>query len=342
MMQIRRKNKKLGDLCPICNNAEYEIIFTSRDADLIQSESFEVVRCIRCKLTATSPFLNDDEMSPWYRNHYHGWWQKNKMHLFTIITNLFQRRRFQWIKQYAKDKSRLLDIGCGDGTFIKFMQKQGFNVRGIENPDLLLQVQKRQAIEIEIKFKAGIPKPTSELSRADIVTLWQVLEHVANPLAVLLEANCILKPGGLLIISVPNFKSMQSALCRSKWFHLDIPRHRWHFCPQTMFRILKQSGFSVVRFSHFSLEYNPFGWFQSLLNVCLCSPNFVYNLLKRRELPVYKNRSIKKLYDILGATILGSLFIPIASIFALVESILHRGGVLTIVARKENETSTKV
>jgi len=337
MFQIHKQNVKF--VCYLCHHTENKVLFTDRDADRIRSEPFNIVRCLSCNMVSTQPFLNDNELRPWYRSKYHGWWQAKNWHPFSLITNLFQQRRLQWVRRYAGHQARLIDFGCGDGTFIKYMAKHGFSVSGVENPDLLQQAGIQNNIIKKIIPETSDQALNHNYSKADILTFWQVLEHVADPLIVLRRANQLLKPEGMLILSVPNFKSIQSSLCRGKWFHLDIPRHRWHFDVETITALLKKSGFKVVYFSHFSSEYNPFGWLQSLLNLFLCSHNFAYNLFKRKELPLYKYGSMQKLCNILGMILFTAIFVPMVPFLSMAESALKRGGVITIAARKISESN---
>jgi 2-polyprenyl-3-methyl-5-hydroxy-6-metoxy-1,4-benzoquinol methylase len=331
-----QKNEKL--LCPLCNNSEHEVLFAARDADRLRAKPFEVVRCTTCKLVATRPFLNDEALSIWYRPRYHGWWKGKKWHPFSFITKIFQKNRLKYISQHMTDAIRLIDIGCGDGTFIEYMESCGFEVYGIENPELFPQ-SAEQFLDVDLNRQTGDSELSRKGFRADIVTLWHALEHVSDPLSLLRQAHRALKPSGLLIISSPNFESIQSTLCSGKWFHLDLPRHRWHFSPGTMTGLLQKSGFSVISLSHFSLEYNPFGWMQSLLNLCHCSHNFAYNLLKRAEKPFHERKASKRLYDLFGTIIFGTAFVPLSFVFAILESSFHRGGTFTITARKKSEST---
>jgi len=292
---------------------------------------FELVRCKACKLVSTRPFLNEEALNPWYRPRYHGWWQDKKGHLFSILSRLFQLNRSKWIIKYVP-KGTLLDIGCGDGTFLTFMLERGWDVFGIENLYKYTQVTPTGAIETKI-VPHDIEKWNQSFAPLDVITLWHVLEHVEDPVKTLHQAYNALKPSGLLVLSVPNFKSLQASLCQDCWFHLDVPRHRWHFTPETITRILHRSGFFQIHLSHFSLEYNPFGWWQSLLNLSRCTHNFAYNLLKRGEMPAYKNM-FQGAYDIICSTVLGISLVPIALTLAIVEALIRHGGTITVVARK--------
>jgi 2-polyprenyl-3-methyl-5-hydroxy-6-metoxy-1,4-benzoquinol methylase len=104
------------------------------------------------------------------------------------------------------------------------------------------------------------------IDKVKAVVLWHVLEHVPDPLATLERARQILRPGGLLVIAVPNFESLQARFSGRHWFHLDVPRHYHHFGLSILKRMLREAGFTISDVSHLSLEYNPYGWIQSILN----------------------------------------------------------------------------
>jgi SAM-dependent methyltransferase len=104
-------------------------------------------------------------------------------------------------------------------------------------------------------------------SAYDVVIFQHSLEHVADPGRDLARAGRLLKQGGLLVVFVPNFGSWQSRAFGSAWFHLDLPRHRAHFTPTGLERLLRRSGFEQPRLRTsttadglpMSLQYRLFG-----------------------------------------------------------------------------------
>ena len=77
--------------------------------------------------------------------------------------------------------------------------------------------------------------------------IWHVLEHLHDPKGALLEARRILRPGGRLVVAVPNFSSLQARWAGAAWFHLDLPRHLWHFPLAALRRLLADCGFEIRR-----------------------------------------------------------------------------------------------
>jgi len=167
MSQAHTNNQEL--VCPLCHNREYDVLFTTLDADRLQSHLFEIVRCITCNLVTTRPFIDDETLSEWYSFKYHGWWQGKRRYAFSIITNLFQKNRSQWVKRYASEGSRLIDIGYGDGTFINYMSNLGFETYGIENPDFFPQTKVNDAVG-DMTIEIGDAQPGKKKLKADIIT----------------------------------------------------------------------------------------------------------------------------------------------------------------------------
>jgi len=124
-----------------------------------------------------------------------------------------------------------------------------------------------------------------------LITLWHVLEHLADPGPVLQQLSGLLAPGGLLVIAVPNIGSLQARLFGANWFHLDLPRHLWHFSPWSLEPLWRSAGLQSVSESGLSAEQNPFGFVQSLLNRLLPgSPNRLYKAMQgdpRYNLPAW-------------------------------------------------------
>jgi len=163
----------------------------------------------------------------------------------------------------------------------------------------------------------------------DQVVVWHVLEHLADPRGTLAEIRRVLKPGGKLVVAVPNYSSLQSRCFGAGWFHLDAPRHLFHFPVKGLRHLLESTGFQVEREHHFSLRQNPFGWVQSALNCMRLPRNGLYTLLKRRgDGPPVCGR-----WE--GAVLLAAYWLgmPLACVVSVVEALLRRGGSVSVEAR---------
>jgi hypothetical protein len=134
-----------------------------------------------------------------------------------------------------------------------------------------------------------------------------------------------------LILAVPNFGSLQSQRTANDWFHLDLPRHLYHFTPETLQRLLACNEFHYESVRHMAMLQNSFGWLQSILNRVSGTPrNSLYSLLHRGgEHPVVQNLSMRQRLKLK----LGYWFgLPLAAAVSLYEAAAGQGGTITVTA----------
>jgi SAM-dependent methyltransferase len=161
---------------------------------------------------------------------------------------------------------RLLDVGAGRGDLGVVLAKEGWNVTGLEpSPEACEQGRRRGVRMVQGTLDSA---DRDELGTGyDIVVFQHALEHVAEPRDDLLRAYELLRPGGLLFVTLPNFGSWQSRRFGDAWFHLDLPRHRSHFTAIGLERALRASGFVAPEVTtsttadglQASLQYRLFG-----------------------------------------------------------------------------------
>ncbi len=160
----------------------------------------------------------------------------------------------------------------------------------------------------------------------DAVTLWHVLEHLDEPRDALARIAPWLEPGGDVLVAVPNLASIQASIGGERWYHLDVPRHRVHFTADGLVELLVATGFRPCRISRFSLEYGPFGMWQSLVSRTTHHPSYLYNLLKR-NVPLDGHD--------LALTAAAVPLAPFAAMAELLAGLLaSRGGAIAVTARR--------
>ena len=199
-------------------------------------------------------------------------------------------------------------------------RRRGWRVFGLERTDEVAEIGRRaQGLEIAAVPLEQLPKSAP----FDLILLFNVLEHIDKPLGLLRECTRRLAPNGRLIIVVPNFSSWQAQIAGPKWFHLDVPRHRIHFTPETLKATLERAGLRLLDFRFASPEHDPYGWIESTINM----------LTKRRNI---LTRFLMGLDPFGPKTILafamGALLLPAAVILAVVSWAVKKGALMEATA----------
>lgn len=245
------------------------------------------------------------------------------------ILRQFDRRRLQFISSRYKAPARVIDAGCGRGRFVAAAAAAGFEAAGVE-PSERGSIGARDMYGIEL-IRAEIDTAPIEPGSCDVVTLWHVLEHVDDPGHTVDVLKNWLRPGGGLLVGVPNFGSVQARVARTRWYHLDLPRHRTHFTETGLRTLLSRHGLVVVRSDHQMMEHNWFGMWQTAVSRFTSRPSYLFHLLKR-------NAPAKSLDFVI--TLLALPFVPIAILAEIVSGARRSGGSIAVLAIKP-ETSAK-
>ena len=137
---------------------------------------------------------------------------------------------------------RLLDVGCGNGSFLLRMREAGWEVEGIDPDPIAVGLARDAGVHVT---EGILSEETAASGRYDAVTMSHVIEHVHDPKAVLGECLRVLRPGGTLWIATPNIGASGRRRFGSNWFPLDPPRHLVLFSRRSLEELLKEVGFVI-------------------------------------------------------------------------------------------------
>jgi len=283
--------------CPNCGQNDFEVLFESN----MKTDDFNVlfdyrmeghdsqegvegylvpgkewgrhVKCKNCHLIYMNPMEKVSQTNEYY-------FKAKNTHAPTIRESYLKTAESQvrLIQKYAIGPN-LLDIGCAQGFFLYNASKAGYTTKGIEiSQDAAEYAIMEFGLDIEAKPFEELRFPENHF---DVVTLWQVLEHVPYPLTVLKEVHRILKPGGLLVASTPDIGGIPAKILRKRWW--DIKRlHINQFSTKTLTDILQNGGFKNIS----SVSYRGFVSLSILLTMMLKYLD-VYEQLKTLFNPDY-------------------------------------------------------
>jgi SAM-dependent methyltransferase len=278
------------------------MLFDAKDP--ATGDSFTVVRCRHCNLVQTAPAPSEGELDGYYPRGYHSTTRRYRGGMDRILS-MVHRSRIRTLERLTGGAGSVLDIGCGPGVLINQMRSRGWQVRGTERSPSAAQ-QARDVFHLDVSA-IGVDELVATGATYDAVVLWHVAEHLHVPQDTVRGVARLLRPGGVLLVAVPNFASPEARVGRAGWFHLDVPRHLVHFTPATLTAMLAAAGFRPVKVSHLVPEYDLFSFVQTAENRLGLPPNLLYDVLRRPEARLRRGESSR-----LQAAAAVSLAIPLS------------------------------
>ena len=320
--------------CNFCEEALYGLELTAEDH--YSGEKFSLVKCGNCGLIFTNPRPSKGELSNYYPDSYYGESGIRFHPNLEKIIYYFRKKLANRIFDQYPEGGRILEIGTGRGTLLAEMSSNGWETFGTEYSDSLAE-------SVENEFNIRI-YPTPNLEDCDlpdkffdVIVCYHVLEHLPDPSGTLYEVKRILRDSGSLIIAVPNIDGSIAKISKEYWFALDVPRHLFHFTPETLSNMLEKTGFKNNYKSTLSLEQDIFGFAQSILNLIGFPFNAFYDFIRSPSAKL-RHHATKEInfINILIFTILillGIVLCIIGTPIAIINGKIGKGGTIELWAQ---------
>ena len=256
--------------CPICNTEGAPRLFLAKDRVHHLPGIFGIHRCAHCHAHFVRPSLSEQGRAGYYpeeygryrvdkslgKKNYTGWQRFVLEHRYGYPknhgtgSNALQRAVAFLLSGFTakgvipyRGDGRILDIGAGGGSYLYQLKQWGWETYGVEPS----ATGARQAQSLGLAVHHGtLAEARLPNSFFDVVRLSNVLEHLPDPLTVFEEIDRILKPDGLVYVTVPNTRSLVFWLFRENWYALDAPRHVISYCPFTLETLCDATGFEIV------------------------------------------------------------------------------------------------
>ena len=234
--------------------------------DYMEISGFKIVKCRNCKLIYVNPRLKQKSLHKIYNKEYYknpafngtksclyGYIEYLKEKNF--ITSTFQNRLEQ-IEKYSK-VGKLLDVGCAFGFFLELARKNGWDVYGTEISEDAYKYAKYN-LKLPVINKT-LEKTKFKNGNFDVVTIFDVIEHLTKPQETLREIRRILKPNGLIVVTTPDIGSITARILGKNWEEVKrVREHIYFFSRHTLKNMLESNGFKVLRTEsagrHFSVK----------------------------------------------------------------------------------------
>ncbi len=311
--------------CPICEYPAASVVLTTTDRIFrTTQERFELYGCPSCRLIFMDEAGVSDRLADFYPSGY--WWND------AGTAGQLERKYREWMVRHDQlafaqralgsgFAGKLLDIGCGSGTFVKVARQAEIDVRGLEMAGEAAQLAERE-VPGNI-FHGSEQELMDSAEQFDAISMFHTLEHVPQPFQYLKRLKKLFRRPGTLIIQVPNCRSLQARLMGRRWYGLDCPRHLYNYSTFSVMHLLGRAGYRIRMMDQFSLRDNA---------CCLVSSLFPsLDPMASRVRNRARNGSRSPVFQI-GCNAVYLSFMVLAQPLARLESMLGRGASIFIAA----------
>jgi hypothetical protein len=298
---------RISGTCPWCG------------ADLFERGTlrYSVIRCKSCATAITWPVPTEAELDAaygeWYRPH-DGRFSGPGDRILKWSRSTLARHLDR-----SAPPGDILDVGAGDGTLVAALRARGRQALGLERHSCGPHVRNGLVGDISGEWSG--------------VVFWHSLEHLREPAKALTDAAALLRSGGLLVVAVPNYASLQAKIFSDRWFHLDLPRHLVHLDGSRLSAHLGELGLIVTRRSDVRGGQEFFGWLDGLVALFPGQLD-LYASIRR---PAARGEAVSR-RQVAGALAAAFYMAPVALVATVVEVARRRGGTVYLEARKQSSS----
>ncbi len=298
--------------CPACSSPRIHHMCTVQDRIVPNPLEYWQIYCCRvCGFGWTSPQPSADDLPKYYPTTYHGDTRKTlDEYLSGSLTRSRswrgEREKVELVEQYV-DGGKILDVGCGEGRFLWAMDPERWTRTGVDFAAATIREIRARIPSLRM-IVGDLASESLAGELFDVITFWHALEHMPDTAGCLNRARELLRPGGLVFISLPNLDSLQAGLFKEHWYCFDdVPRHLYHFSRRSLDLFLSRAGLKVIRHMFFSRRVSFHSLKHSLLqwSTQACHSRAPYYLIK-----------------------------PLLTVFPLVEHLTGKYGIITTIAGK--------
>lgn len=234
--------------CPVCKGGQINLAFSAKD-NTVSNKNFPIWKCNDCSLLFTQDVPGQDEIGTFYASENYISHSDTRKGVINSLYHTIRKHTLSTKLKLVKSETGLtqgniLDIGCGTGAFLNTMKTAGWGITGLE-PDENARAKANATYQLNAM-------PSAELFNLpagsfNAITMWHVLEHVHQLHEYVSQLRQLLSEKGKIFIAVPNYTSYDAAHYKEHWAAYDVPRHLYHFSPQSMKALMNAHGLQVIK-----------------------------------------------------------------------------------------------
>lgn len=272
--------------CRLCSGEDTNLLFFANDTHgrhILSHDRFAIYNCKNCKVTFTDIHANNEYYKKYYPENYYCDEYRNALlnRTLALLKKISFFKKEKLILKYKPKGNRILEIGCAKGDFLHSLPAY-FEKYGIEINEIAYQYVKNHYSDITV-YNTEVDSryfSTGDI-KFDIIVMWHVLEHVANPRAFIKALSNLIAEDGVIIFDVPNRNSLGFNLTKEAWFHLDAPRHLFYFNFESLKGLLGEYNLRIATYSAQKFDYfhdlsssflKMFETKKNLLNIMIAIP----------------------------------------------------------------------
>lgn len=247
--------------CPICSHSQLNPApWRPRDYEYGVEADFGFRFCARCGVGVASPLPEPPQIPKFYPPEYTAYGNATGK-LNAWILDRYARNEARRFGRAWPRETRVLDVGCGAGDFLKALRESGVeNARGLESDPRAVALAQREGLRVDAgEFESSVWPPES----FDVIRMNHSLEHFHSPARALAIARAALRPGGVLVGETPNTECLDFRLLGRFWGGWHFPRHLWMFSRKSLTALAAREGFRVAEIRNC---YRTVGWSAGLQN----------------------------------------------------------------------------
>lgn len=247
--------------CQVCGSSERSLKF--------EDGPYQVYTCSNCTFVYVTPRLTGQALLDVYNETYwksdnpkeRGYADYAKESALYLKT---YKKRMKLVSKWLPQPGRILDVGCAAGYFLRVAQQYGHDVHGVELSEAISQAA-IQSLGSDRVYNGLLDDAVEargwQPQSFDLITIWDVIEHVPDPQSLLSSILKLIKPGGKLLLETQNVESRLANKLGKRWHHYKHDEHLYHFSPTTIERLLSDSGYKVLTCgSAYAGKYVSFGF----------------------------------------------------------------------------------